>query len=208
MDETTQHITRRDLLVAAAAIGGASVVGGSAIAQDEGDARGARAARMPVVYLPHGGGPWPFVPLGMFPQRDVDSLAGYLRALPSTLPRARALLVISAHWEAPELSVTSAARPPLLYDYYGFPPASYEITWPAPGDPALAANVRALLEGAGFATRADESRGFDHGTFIPLKVAYPAADVPTCSSRCGTGSIRASTWRSGARSRRCATTAC
>jgi aromatic ring-opening dioxygenase catalytic subunit (LigB family) len=67
----------------------------------------------------------------------------------------------------------------MLYDYYGFPPASYEITWPAPGDPALAARVRALLGQAGFETAADGARGYDHGTFVPLKVTYPEADVPT-----------------------------
>jgi aromatic ring-opening dioxygenase catalytic subunit (LigB family) len=70
-------------------------------------------------------------------------------------------------------------RPPLLFDYYGFPPESYELTWPAPGDAALAQRVRGLLEGAGFKTGADAQRGFDHGTFVPLKLTYPAADVPT-----------------------------
>jgi aromatic ring-opening dioxygenase catalytic subunit (LigB family) len=87
--------------------------------------------------------------------------------------------VISAHWEEPVPTVMTGERPPLFYDYYGFPPESYRLTWPAPGHPALAARVRGLLEGAGFATAANAERGFDHGTFVPLKLTYPAADVPT-----------------------------
>jgi aromatic ring-opening dioxygenase catalytic subunit (LigB family) len=135
--------------------------------------------RMPVVFVPHGGGPWPFVDLGFGSKAELDALAGYLRqvpALPATPPRA--LLVISAHWEEPVPTVMNGAQPPMLYDYYGFPPESYTITWPAPGDPVLAARVRELLAGAGFTTAADPARGYDHGTFVPLKVAYPGADVP------------------------------
>jgi aromatic ring-opening dioxygenase catalytic subunit (LigB family) len=67
----------------------------------------------------------------------------------------------------------------MLYDYYGFPAASYEIQWPAPGEPALAARVQQLLGAAGFQTASDSQRGFDHGTFIPLKLTYPDANVPT-----------------------------
>ena len=66
----------------------------------------------------------------------------------------------------------------MLYDYYGFPPESYRITWPAPGDPNLAQRVGRLLQAAGFQTGEDPSRGYDHGTFVPLKVAYPDADIP------------------------------
>jgi aromatic ring-opening dioxygenase catalytic subunit (LigB family) len=138
-----------------------------------------RAGRMPAVFVPHGGGPWPFVDLG-FDKREMAALAGYLETLgdlPGKTPRA--LLVISAHWEEPVPTVMTAARPPMLYDYYGFPPASYQITWPAPGDPALAARVRTLLGAAGFDSAEDPARGFDHGTFVPLKLAYPTAAVPT-----------------------------
>jgi aromatic ring-opening dioxygenase catalytic subunit (LigB family) len=67
----------------------------------------------------------------------------------------------------------------MLYDYYGFPPESYRITWPAPGDPSLAERVRAVLDAAGIPSGSDPNRGFDHGTFVPLKVTYPEADVPT-----------------------------
>lgn len=148
---------------------------------------GMSASRTPVVYLPHGGGPWPFVDLGM-PKQDLDRLAHYLRSL-RDLPRERprAVLMISAHWEEPVPTVQSAARPPLLFDYYGFPPAAYELTWPAPGDPALSTRVRALLEAAGFATAADDARGYDHGTFVPLKLTYPEADMPTVQLSLVTG---------------------
>jgi aromatic ring-opening dioxygenase catalytic subunit (LigB family) len=136
--------------------------------------------RLPVVFIPHGGGPWPFVPTGIGTPTEQAELAGYLRrlgSLPTTPPRA--LLVISAHWEEAEPTVTSGRAPPLLFDYYGFPPASYQLSWPAPGDAALSARVRELLSGAGIANREDSARGFDHGTFVPLKLAYPDAQVPT-----------------------------
>lgn len=136
--------------------------------------------RMPVVFVPHGGGPWPFVDLGLGAKDELDALATYLRSLNGALPAPpKALLVVSAHWEEPVATVTTSERPPLLFDYYGFPPAAYQITWPAPGDRALAARVQALLGDAGIQTGTDDARGFDHGTFVPLKVAYPAADVPT-----------------------------
>jgi aromatic ring-opening dioxygenase catalytic subunit (LigB family) len=131
--------------------------------------------REPTVFVPHGGGPWPFVDVGLGSKAELDGLATYLRSIHR---EAKALLVVSAHWEEAVPTVMTAEHPPMLYDYYGFPPASYEITWPAPGAPALASRVRALLEGAGFDTAADPKRGFDHGTFVPLKLAYPDADVP------------------------------
>ena len=135
-------------------------------------------ARMPVVFVPHGGGPWPFVEMG-FPPEDVATLATYLRSVRDVPPvPPRALLVVSAHWEAPVPTVMTAEHPPMLYDYYGFPPESYTLTWPAPGSPALAARVQTLLGEAGIEAAADPSRGYDHGTFVPLKLTYPEADVP------------------------------
>jgi aromatic ring-opening dioxygenase catalytic subunit (LigB family) len=135
--------------------------------------------RMPVVFLPHGGGPWPFVDMPFGSRAELDELTQYLRSLrtlPTTPPKA--LLVISGHWEEPQPTVMTAERPPMLYDYYGFPPEAYTLTWPAPGDPAVAARTRELLESSGFKTAANPDRGFDHGTFVPLKLAYPEADVP------------------------------
>ncbi len=136
------------------------------------------APRMPVIYLPHGGGPWPFVDLGMGDPSELARLATYLRGLGS-LPRPTAVLAVSAHWEERVPTVMTSAHPPMLYDYYGFPPASYQIQWPAPGAPALASRVRSLLSAAGIESAEDGARGFDHGTFVPLKLTYPNADVPT-----------------------------
>jgi len=139
----------------------------------------AASSTLPVVYIPHGGGPWAFFDIGM-PRAEAEALKAYLRTvrtLGKTPPKA--LLVISAHWEEAVPTVMTSARPPILYDYYGFPPEAYRIPWPAPGDPALAARVRGLLGAAGIETAEDPERGFDHGTFIPLKVAFPDAEVPT-----------------------------
>jgi aromatic ring-opening dioxygenase catalytic subunit (LigB family) len=107
-------------------------------------------------------------------------MRAYLESLPSTLPEPpKAILAVSAHWEEAVPTVTTAARPPLLFDYYGCPPEAYTLTWPAPGDPALAARVRGLLAEAGIASAEAPDRGYDHGTFVPLKVAWPGAEVPT-----------------------------
>ena len=142
------------------------------------------SARQPVVFLPHGGGPWPFVTLGWENapgyKAEYDSLYAYLQSVATQSPAPpKAILVISGHWEERVPTVQTHPAPPLLYDYYGFPPEAYEITWPAPGSPALAARVRALLEAAGFPSAEDAERGFDHGTFVPLKVTWPEARIPT-----------------------------
>lgn len=136
--------------------------------------------RFPVVYLPHGGGPWPFVNLGLGSAQERSALATYLEGLPRLPPaKPRALLVVSAHWEEQVPTVMTGAHPPLLFDYYGFPPESYQLTWPAPGSPAVAERVRELLGAAGIQTGANSERGFDHGAFVPLKVSYPKAEIPT-----------------------------
>ncbi len=148
---------------------------------------GAGGGRMPVAFLPHGGGPWPFADIGM-DAAEKAALTDYLVSvarLPKTAPKA--LLVISAHWEADVPTVMSSAAPPLLFDYYGFPPESYHLTWPAPGEPALAARVRTLLGAAGIDSASDSSRGFDHGTFVPLKLTYPDAHIPTVQLSLKTG---------------------
>jgi aromatic ring-opening dioxygenase catalytic subunit (LigB family) len=135
--------------------------------------------RMPVVFVPHGGGPWPFIDMPLGSRAELDALADYLRSVRS-VPRTppKVLLVISAHWEEPVATLMTGEHPPMLYDYYGFPPEAYTITWPAPGHPETAERVRSLLEAAGFKTAANPSRGFDHGAFVPLKLTYPNADVP------------------------------
>ena len=95
--------------------------GSSGASAREGHGSGASGSRLPVAFVPHGGGPWPFVDLGM-PAAEVSSLASYLRsvsALPKTTPKA--LLIVSAHWEERVPTVLTSARPPILYDYFGFP---------------------------------------------------------------------------------------
>lgn len=134
--------------------------------------------RLPTIYLPHGGGPCFFMEWTLGPRDTWDRMAAFLRTIPGRYPTARALLVVSAHWEEAVVTVSSGERPPLLFDYYGFPAHTYELTWPAPGDPALAAKVRELLGRADIASREDAQRGFDHGVFIPLKVAFPEPTLP------------------------------
>lgn len=135
--------------------------------------------RMPVAYVPHGGGPFSYVEMGN-DRAEVDAMVRYWREVGGApKERPKSLLVVSAHWEEEVPTVLSAERPPILYDYYGFPDASYEIQWPSPGDPRLADRVRSLLEAAGFETADNSERGFDHGTFIPLKRSFPEANIPT-----------------------------
>jgi aromatic ring-opening dioxygenase catalytic subunit (LigB family) len=136
--------------------------------------------RIPTLYIPHGGGPCFFMDWSMGPKDTWERLRAWLAALLGSLPeRPQALLVISAHWEQPVPTVTTSPSPPMLFDYYGFPPQTYELRWPAPGDPELAARVRALLAAAGLPSTEDGRRGYDHGVFVPLLVALPDASIPT-----------------------------
>ncbi|HEY6817292.1 MAG TPA: class III extradiol ring-cleavage dioxygenase, partial [Croceibacterium sp.] len=107
-------------------------------------------------------------------------MEAYLRGLAASLPEPpKAILVISGHWEAPAFTFTGAAsHPGLIYDYYGFPPATYQLAWPARGAPWLAERGAELLRAAGLPAAIDPERGFDHGVFVPLKVAFPEAVVP------------------------------
>jgi aromatic ring-opening dioxygenase catalytic subunit (LigB family) len=136
--------------------------------------------KMPTLYIPHGGGPCFFMDWTMGPPDTWDRMASFLRSIDGSLPQTpTALLVVSAHWETKVPAVLASVAPPLLFDYYGFPAHTYELTWPAPGSPELASRVSALLGAAGIASRMETDRGFDHGVFIPLKVAYPDARIPT-----------------------------
>lgn len=104
----------------------------------------------------------------------------YLEALPASLKVVpRALLVVSAHWDEPRPTVLTSPSPPMLFDYYGFPPHTYKLSWPAPGATDVAARVRELLSNQGIASADDATRGFDHGTFVPLMVSFPDAKIPT-----------------------------
>ena len=133
--------------------------------------------KMPAAYITHGGGPCFFMDWN--PPDAWDELRAALEGIAPSLPRTpRAIVVVTAHWEAPQISIASGAQPGLIYDYGGFPPHTYRLTYPAPGDPDLAAKIAVLLEGAGIAHRLDAQRGWDHGVFIPLKVMYPDGNVP------------------------------
>lgn len=135
--------------------------------------------RQPALYIPHGGGPCFFLnPDGSCPpmwQPMRDYLAGIISTLPD---RPRAILLISAHWIEPRFTAHIGERPGLLFDYYGFPSHTYDLRWDAPGAPDVARRAAALLAGAGFETAAESERGWDHGVFIPMKVALPDADIP------------------------------
>jgi aromatic ring-opening dioxygenase catalytic subunit (LigB family) len=108
-----------------------------------------------------------------------DRMEAFLRGIRETLPeQPRAILLVSAHWLEPTFSTTSSEQPDLIYDYYNFPPHTYELTYPAPGQPALAQRVIELLQQAVLPAATDAGRGFDHGMFIPLKLMFPEAEIP------------------------------
>jgi aromatic ring-opening dioxygenase catalytic subunit (LigB family) len=135
--------------------------------------------RLPTLFIPHGGGPCFFMDWTMGPKDTWDRMAAYLRGIGGAIgARPKAVLVVSAHWEEDRPTVTAGAAPDLIYDYYGFPEHTYELRYPAPGSPELAARVRALLGAAGIDSAADAARGFDHGVFIPLLLIYPEAELP------------------------------
>jgi len=142
---------------------------------------------MPVLFISHGAGPAWYIDsrresMGMLKGVDMHSKsADVMRNLRSVagLPRKpRAILVISAHWEEPEHTVTTSPKPSLYFDYCGFPESTYKLEWPVPGEPDVARSVVRLLESSGIRCRENGKRGLDHGVFVPLKLAYPEADVP------------------------------
>lgn len=139
----------------------------------------AHSERQPALFLPHGGGPCFFMDWTWGPADTWHATQRFLEGIASTLPvPPTALLVISGHWEEPAFTASAAPKPELIFDYSGFPEPTYRLTWPAPGDPELAARVRNLLQQAGLPTGPDTQRGFDHGVFVPLKVAFPEATIP------------------------------
>lgn len=127
------------------------------------------SAALPSVFISHGS-----------PMHALDAGAAgeAWAALGRDLPRPRAILIVSAHWETDAPALTGSARPETIHDFYGFPQPLYRIRYPAPGAPELAARAAALLGQAGFAAGVDPARGLDHGAWSPLLHAYPRADVP------------------------------
>ena len=126
-----------------------------------------------VLYISHGGGPLPL--LG---DEAHQELIDCLKNVSTLLAKPSAVVVISAHWEEDKPTITSGVAPSLIYDYYGFPEESYEIEYPAPGEPALAHRIFDLLGRHGIGAELTDQRGFDHGVFVPLKIMYPDANIP------------------------------
>lgn len=144
---------------------------------DPPDATQEIALKMPTFFIPHGGGPCFFMDWN--PPGAWDPMEAFLRGVALTLPaRPRAILLVSAHWQQQDFALTFGTRPELVFDYHGFPSHTYQLRYPAPGAPTLAAHALALLSQAGLGGRADATRGFDHGMFIPLLLMFPDAEVP------------------------------
>jgi 4,5-DOPA dioxygenase extradiol len=123
---------------------------------------------MPVVFLAHGAPPL------LDDAGWIAELAGWAKAL----PRPRAVVMISAHWEERPLAIGATRPLPLIYDFYGFPERFYRLTYPAPGAPDVAQRIRGLLAAAKIPCVDEPGRGLDHGSYIPLMCMYPDADIP------------------------------
>lgn len=124
------------------------------------------------LFISHGGGPLPL--LGDAGHTEMVSC---LQSIAAAIPQPDAIVVVSAHWEEPIPTITSGPNPPLIYDYYGFPPESYEIKYPCAGAPWLAEAIHGRLDAEGIVAQVNGTRGFDHGVFVPLKIMYPKADI-------------------------------
>lgn len=135
------------------------------------------SSRQPTLFIPHGAGPCFFMEWN--PSDAWHKMADFLKNLANDLPeKPSAIVLVSAHWLSPEITITSGQNPELIYDYYGFPPHTYELEYPASGEPKLAAKIAQLLNAEGLPAHLDDQRGFDHGMFIPLKLIFPDADIP------------------------------
>ena len=126
-----------------------------------------------VLFIPHGGGPLPL----LNDKRHLEMVT-FLQNFSTSMHTPSAIVIISAHWEADEVTITSGSKPELIYDYSGFPRETYEISYPAAGNPELAKEVQGLLKDNGINADLDDKRGFDHGMFVPLKLMYPEAQIP------------------------------
>ena len=126
-----------------------------------------------ILYIPHGGGPLP-----LMEHPGHTTLTKFLKTISTRIPKPEAIVVISAHWERDIPVITANPTPELIYDYFGFPQAAYEITYPAMGATDLAHTMQRLLSQARIKARTDDRRGFDHGLFVPLKQMYPDASIP------------------------------
>lgn len=125
--------------------------------------------RLPSLYISHGS---PMTAL------QPGQTGARLAELAAVLPRPQAIVIASAHWLSRQLQIGQAGAPETIHDFGGFPAALYQLRYPAPGAPALAKRVLQLLDRAGLAPTLDPERGLDHGVWVPLRLLYPAADIP------------------------------
>jgi 4,5-DOPA dioxygenase extradiol len=125
--------------------------------------------RMPVLFVSHGA---PTLPFDEVPARR------FLIELARKVPKPKAILIVSAHWETADPSLNAGSNLATIHDFYGFPKALYELTYDAPGSPELAERAAALLREAGYTPKLDAERGRDHGAWVPLLLAWPAAEIP------------------------------
>lgn len=135
--------------------------------------------RQPTAFVPHGGGPWPVLPLAPMTAQETSALKSYMQGIaqiPKEVPKT--ILVVSAHWEETEVTVNTNPSPELLFDYYGFAKEAYELQWPAMANEAQAATVLAALRNGNIPVAENTDRGLDHGVFIPLMLAYPTPCIP------------------------------
>jgi 4,5-DOPA dioxygenase extradiol len=124
---------------------------------------------LPTLFISHGS---PMMPLRDQPARD------FLRGLGGLLERPKAILVASAHWDTERPEITAMPVNATIHDFFGFPPALYELFYPAPGDAALAGQIATILSAQGLPTTTDITRGLDHGAWVPLLLMYPEHDIP------------------------------
>jgi len=144
------------------------------------------ADSLPTLFVPHGAGPCFFMDWN--PPGTWDRMEAWLKSMVRVAgAKPREILIITGHWEADAFTANAHGSPGMLYDYTGFPEHTYRLSWPAPGSPKLAARVRKLLAEAGLPAAEDRDRGFDHGVFIPMMLAFPDADVPVVQLSLRTG---------------------
>ena len=126
-----------------------------------------------IIFLSHGGGPLPILE-----DNTHKKMIEFTKNISSKIERPNAIIVFSAHWEEEDVTIQSGSEPGILYDYYGFPESAYNITYPCKGNNILAEKVAKLLSESHINCRLDNNRPYDHGTYIPLKLMYPNADIP------------------------------
>lgn len=161
--------TRRDILKLAVAGGVTGLAGCAAPKEGPMAAPTSQPSRMPVVFISHGS---PMVALIQ------DDYSAAIKKLGEEIPFPKAVVIVSAHWqEGAPIRITGGERPETIHDFGGFPEKLHKMTYPSPGHPELAGEIATILTAGGFPARL-EDRGLDHGAWIPMKLAYPGADVP------------------------------